>query len=330
MSSYTLPWSEAFPPDTQLARLLGQDIRDFKTEIRERVGTHLSGTEADIPVGLEAIWAGLMYWAIDTGQVFRWNGATWDNITADFIAPVQITVVAYSATPIFDGAVGNVFEITLTGNVSSSTFVNPKAGQRYYFIIHEDATGGRTFAWPVNVPGLVIDLEASATTVESFIVDTALDVERMTPERNPAVSGVGGATLGSDTALANDTTVDLITSIVTMPAVGGPWRVLIDYSIYLENSRATSCSSTTAWVSDGSVKLATAQSVLPEGTVVERQGGVNGHQTSPSYADSTVVTFVLRARQKSHENTNVVTALKLPFVGSDQASYLGLAVVTSA
>jgi hypothetical protein len=37
--------------------------------------------------------------------------------------------------------------ITLTGNVTSSSFTNGAAGKLYTFIICQDGTGGRTFAW---------------------------------------------------------------------------------------------------------------------------------------------------------------------------------------
>jgi hypothetical protein len=85
-------------------------------------------------------------------------------------------VVAFSATPVFAATLGGstTFETTLTGNVTGATLpgtLNP--GSVITFIIHQDATGGRTFAWPGNVPGAVVDPTASATSVQQFIVDSA-------------------------------------------------------------------------------------------------------------------------------------------------------------
>ena len=60
-------------------------------------------------------------------------------------------VVPFSATPIFDASQGSVLEITLTGNVTSSTFVNAVAGQTISIILCQDSVGGHTFVPPVNV-----------------------------------------------------------------------------------------------------------------------------------------------------------------------------------
>lgn len=82
--------------------------------------------------------------------------------------------VVFSATPTFDSAMGNTFEITLTGNVSSSTLSNLVAFQNYDFIICQDATGSRTFVWPTNVSGgMTIGATASRCSAQSFRVNAA-------------------------------------------------------------------------------------------------------------------------------------------------------------
>lgn len=80
-------------------------------------------------------------------------------------------VVAFSATPTFDASLGNVFEMTLTGNVTSSTLSNTSPGQSLTFIFHQDGTGGRTVVPPAGLPlDTPIDAAANATTVQTFIV----------------------------------------------------------------------------------------------------------------------------------------------------------------
>lgn len=64
--------------------------------------------------------------------------------------------VAYSTTPVFDIANGNVQRITMTGNVTSSTFVLNGGGSipdatMFYLQIIQDGTGNRTFALPASV-----------------------------------------------------------------------------------------------------------------------------------------------------------------------------------
>ena len=83
-------------------------------------------------------------------------------------------VVPFSATPVFDALQGNPFEITLTGNVTSSTFINGVSGQSYTFIIRQDAIGSRTFVWPAIFRGaLTISLGALANTasIQTIIFD---------------------------------------------------------------------------------------------------------------------------------------------------------------
>jgi hypothetical protein len=80
--------------------------------------------------------------------------------------------VAFSATPVFNAAASSAFTITLTGNVTSSSVTNPTPSQRIAFIITQDATGGRTFAWPPNFKGAsAISPDANSVSVQEFIWD---------------------------------------------------------------------------------------------------------------------------------------------------------------
>jgi hypothetical protein len=84
----------------------------------------------------------------------------------------DVNVVTFSATPTFDASLGNTQKITLTGNVTSSTLSNAVAGQTINFIVCQDATGGRTFAWPLNVLGaMTIGSTASKCSAQTFLFD---------------------------------------------------------------------------------------------------------------------------------------------------------------
>jgi hypothetical protein len=80
----------------------------------------------------------------------------------------------FSATPTFNCGLVNgpvEFYLLLTGNVTASTLLPNFAGQIVLFRLVQDATGGRTFAWPANVknPG-VIDSAPNSTTSQAFYV----------------------------------------------------------------------------------------------------------------------------------------------------------------
>jgi hypothetical protein len=83
--------------------------------------------------------------------------------------------VGFSATPAFPASTQiQLFKMTLTGNVSSSTLTlaGLTAPCLVIFAITQDATGGRTFAWPSNVlAGPVINPGANETTSQLFFWD---------------------------------------------------------------------------------------------------------------------------------------------------------------
>jgi hypothetical protein len=93
---------------------------------------------------------------------------------AQFGGPVisGVNTVSFSSTPTFDARLGNTQKITLTGNVTSSTLSNATAGEQIHFLICQDATGSRTFAWPSNVKGgMTIGSTASKCSAQTFIFD---------------------------------------------------------------------------------------------------------------------------------------------------------------
>lgn len=111
-------WGSDILPDV-LGRQLGSNDLRYDAWVRD---LHISGTVSGTFTGL---------------SVFQLNFLT----------------LAFSATPTFDWSKASSYGITLTGNVTSSAFINPVAGQLVLLEIQQDATGGRTFAWPGNVRG---------------------------------------------------------------------------------------------------------------------------------------------------------------------------------
>ena len=81
---------------------------------------------------------------------------------------------AFSATPVFNGAGWSgpiVFDITLTGNVTSSTLVNIRIGQFVMFFIEQDGIGNHTFTWPANVANpTLVDATPNSTTTAAYVM----------------------------------------------------------------------------------------------------------------------------------------------------------------
>lgn len=85
----------------------------------------------------------------------------------------KVVTVAYSATPAFDIASANplisVFDLTITGDVTSSTLVGGVGGQLLILNISQNATGGYTFVAPTGVPMSPISATASKTSTQVFL-----------------------------------------------------------------------------------------------------------------------------------------------------------------
>jgi hypothetical protein len=113
-------FDETFPPDTQLANLLGQDLRNLKTDLRERFAL-LAGTFANRPTNMDAAFGGagygVLYFTTDTGVIYQWNGAAWVAVAiqgALVVASVDALNQAASiaSTNIYTSVVGGVHELS--------------------------------------------------------------------------------------------------------------------------------------------------------------------------------------------------------------------------
>ena len=107
-------------------------------------------------------------------------------LTAGYISgviPSGVVLVTFNASPIFDASKGLEFKLTLTGNVTSSTFVNGTQGPSLIaFRLVQDGVGGRTFTWPTNVRngGIINDL-ANGRSSQLFAVDSDGSLDAVGP-----------------------------------------------------------------------------------------------------------------------------------------------------
>jgi hypothetical protein len=86
--AFSNQWDTTFPPDTQLANLLGQDIRNgVKVDVQQRMAA-ISGLDAAKPNFAgdvqPANWNGILFFATDTGKIYQFNNPAWTNVTNAF------------------------------------------------------------------------------------------------------------------------------------------------------------------------------------------------------------------------------------------------------
>lgn len=100
------------------------------------------------------------------------TGAISGNFDALAINRLTHVIVPYVATPVFPCAGGTGFQITLTGNVTSSTITGLVPGMLVAFLIRQDATGNRQFVWPTNLfGGATIGAGSNEYTAQLFYSD---------------------------------------------------------------------------------------------------------------------------------------------------------------
>lgn len=90
------------------------------------------------------------------------------DLTQRLVESCSVQVLTFAAALEIDASTANVFKLTLTADVTSSTIVNGKEGQDVTLLLVQDAVGGRTFAWPTDVKlaGGSIALTAAGTKAD--------------------------------------------------------------------------------------------------------------------------------------------------------------------
>jgi hypothetical protein len=80
-----------------------------------------------------------------------------------------VNTVASSASPAFNLALGNLQYIAALANNATATVSNIAAGGSWTFVLCQDGTGSRTFAWPASVHGgITIGSTASGCSSQHF------------------------------------------------------------------------------------------------------------------------------------------------------------------
>lgn len=175
--------------------------------------------------GCAAIWLstglGYKFVAQNSLGVQEWSADNVTGLASTLTTSIaSVTTVAFSATPTFASLAQNqLFKMTLTGNVTSSSLVMSGITPPglVSFEITQDGTGGRTFVWPVTMFGAVAPSTcANCTTIENFLWDgaTALLVSAYYNNSGiPILAGTSGqfANAGS---FAGTTQVDYFQALI--------------------------------------------------------------------------------------------------------------------
>lgn len=172
--------------------------------------------------------------------------------TADQIQKYQ--TLAYSPTPAFNLRSATAYQMTLSGNVNSSTYAgSPVPGQIYVFVWIQDGVGGRTVSLPPSTYGVIQpDPAPGSVSLQAFITDGGGGMRAIGPlvSNNGIFTGAvtstsinagsvnaGGLNAGPTTTGATQTGA-LTAGSFTLLGLGAPrGKILIgDGSIYVPRS----------------------------------------------------------------------------------------------
>jgi hypothetical protein len=127
--AYTDVWDVTAPLNTQLANLGAADFRATKLDIMQRVASFGAGLLAARPTpettSGTADWTGVMYWATDTKQAFRWSGTAWVDISANIpggggSSSALATFGGVTSAP-SDTTLDTIYDYTLPANTLGAT-----------------------------------------------------------------------------------------------------------------------------------------------------------------------------------------------------------------
>ncbi len=87
-------------------------------------------------------------------QIMPFGSGTKPSVLSNYaMTAAEVVVTQSGGSATFDASLGNMFELIMSANVTSSTLINAQPGQWLDFIICQGGGGPWTFAWPSNVYG---------------------------------------------------------------------------------------------------------------------------------------------------------------------------------
>jgi|SRR5271166_1701463 len=98
--AFTNLYDDTFPADTELANLIGANLRQVRLDVQQRMAA-ISGLDAAKPnFGADtqpANWNGILFFATDTGKVYQFNNPAWTDVTASLIPQRMILMNGFGS-----------------------------------------------------------------------------------------------------------------------------------------------------------------------------------------------------------------------------------------
>lgn len=157
---YTDVWDVTAPLDTQAANQGAADFRATKLDVMQRIASFGAGLLASRPTpettSGTADWTGVMYWATDTHQVFRWNGTAWIDISSSIpggTSGAKIICDGVPHTMAIDTTVQTIYTAVVAANSLGTT-----GGLRGSLLYSLGASTGKSIAVNITFGGTSVQM----------------------------------------------------------------------------------------------------------------------------------------------------------------------------
>lgn len=220
------------------------------------------------------------------------------------IGPPVSTSVTFSSTPTFTvSSTNQLFQITLTGAVASSTLTVPggtPVPSLFSLEITQDATGGRTFVFPPNVLGAYpISTAPNAVTMEHFVWD-GMNARAALPLPASSFNAPQRVVLGGNQAVTSTTQTTILTETVTFPSATGTYRADVRYNVWMTTG-ANVCAAQAIDTTNNRAFAGSGQNANGSGFV-----GLSGSElSSQSYTAGATATFTLQVECNANTTATV-------------------------
>ena len=216
--AYTNVWDDSAPLDTQAANQGAADFRALKLDVMQRIASFGAGLLAARPTpettsGV-ADWTGVMYWATDTHQVFRWSGTTWVDITASVPGGFGGSKIICDGVP-HTMAIDTTVQTIYTGVVPANS-LGATGGLRGRIFYNLSVSASKSIGVVINFGGTSVILLTANSTGRAGVVDFSIINQNDTGKQSLVITTIDNSntTVSSyNIGVTVDTTVNQTLSI---------------------------------------------------------------------------------------------------------------------
>jgi hypothetical protein len=175
--AFTNIYDDTFPADTELANLIGQNLRQVRLDVQQRMAA-ISGLDAAKPAFASDAqpnnWNGVLFFATDSLKVYQFNNPAWTQVFS-FSSP---NTNVNNQTASYIAALSDANNIVTMNVATANTFTIPANATVNFpvgtaIVVIQLGVGQVTLTAAV---GVTFDTSSSTTTRAQYSVTTLIQI----------------------------------------------------------------------------------------------------------------------------------------------------------